>query len=109
MGALGCPWLIGGRYRAHKPPGYTGGPIAVPPDKPATNGLGAGKVASIIVNDIRAALASAVDHVRNDVGGATTMLTDEIGVGATRVVRTLRLEAGMVRAGLGAIVGNGAS
>ena len=101
---LGCPWRgANGRWLAHRPksqstPGHT-----------LANGICAGRAAGIIVNDLRLAVATAMKEVRLDVVGATVELKDEIKHGGSAVVRTLRLEAGMVRAGLGAIVGNGAS
>ena len=69
--------------------------------------LGAGRAAGIIVADLREAVAGAMAHVRGDVAGPTTdLVAEKVRDGGQAVKRAIQLEAGAVRAALGAIIGN---
>ncbi len=59
-----------------------------------------------MVESLHSTIRTAMNSVRNDVAGDVRDLTAEIRHGGNAVVRTLRVEAGAMRAELGKIVSN---
>ena len=101
MGVRGCPWFYRGKYHAHRPAGF-GEPLVT---EHHHHGIGATKVASVIVKDLRTAVATAMGKVREDVAGETAALVDEIKYGGSASRRELQAQAMAVRAAFGNVVG----